>query len=88
MAKPKSHKGLLKRIRITALGKVTFKGANSGHLRSHKTGKQLMSYRRKNVAKAGDMRRLQRILHRRLKPVGYQPEKPVVAAEGSPVAVA
>ena len=70
MPKLKSHKGLLKRIRITGKGKVSFHKANAGHLRSGKGGKKLRNLRRKNIAKAGDIGRLEKILHRRLKPVG------------------
>ena len=68
MSKLKSHKGLLKRIKVTAKGKVKFKKAFTGHLRSHKTGSKLMQLRGKSVAKAGDMNRLERMLHRPLTP--------------------
>jgi large subunit ribosomal protein L35 len=70
MPKLKSHKGLLKRIKVTGRGKVSFHKANSGHLRSGKGGKKLRNLRRKNIAKAGDVVRLERMLHRPLKPVG------------------
>jgi large subunit ribosomal protein L35 len=70
MPKLKSHKGLLKRIRVTGRGKVAFHKANSGHLRSGKGGKKLMSLRKKSIAKSGDMNRLEKMLHRPLKPSG------------------
>ena len=70
MPKLKSHKGLLKRIKITAKGKVKFKKAFTGHLRSHKSGNELMRLRGKNIAKAGDIPRLERMLHRKLKAAG------------------
>jgi large subunit ribosomal protein L35 len=70
MSKLKSHKGLLKRIRVTAKGKVKFKKAFTGHLRSHKSGSKLMELRGKSTAKAGDMNRLQKMLHRTLTPGG------------------
>lgn len=66
MPKLKSHKGLLKRIRITGTGKVKFKKAFTGHLRSHKSGSTLMKLRSKALAKAGDIRRLEGMLHRPL----------------------
>jgi large subunit ribosomal protein L35 len=69
MPKLKSHKGLLKRIRITGRGKVAFHKSQSGHLRGAKSPSQLRKYRRKNIAKAGDIRRLEKMLHRPLKPV-------------------
>lgn len=72
MPKQKSHKGLLKRIRISAGGKVLFKRPNRSHLRSGKPAKRLMNLRRRMVAKAGDMNRLQLILGRRLKPAHYK----------------
>ena len=68
MPKLKSHKGILKRIRITATGKVKFRKAFNGHLRSHKTGQKIMALRRKSIAKASDVRRLERMLHRSLTP--------------------
>lgn len=70
MPKLKSHKGLLKRMKVTGRGKVSFHKANAGHLRSGKGGKKLRNLRRKNIAKAGDVVRLERMLHRPLKPVG------------------
>lgn len=66
MSKLKSHKGLLKRIRVTGKGKVKFRKAFTGHLRSHKSGSKLMQLRAKGVAKAGDIPRLERMLHRPL----------------------
>ena len=70
MPKAKSHKGLLKRIRITANGKVVFRKSNNGHIRSKKTGAKISELRSKGVAKAGDMPRLQKMLQRPLNPKG------------------
>ncbi len=64
--KHKTHKGLSKRIKITARGKVKFKPARSGHLRSKRSGQALMTLRKKKVLKAGDVRRLEKILDRHL----------------------
>ena len=69
MPKLKSHKGLLKRIRITGRGKVAFHKSQAGHLRSGKSPTKLRNMRRKSIAKAGDIRRLEKMLHRPLKPV-------------------
>ena len=66
MSKLKSHKALLKRVKVTAKGKVKFKKAFTGHLRSHKTGTKLMHLRRKSLAKSGDIPRLSKMLHRPL----------------------
>jgi len=62
----KTHKGLQKRIKISAGGKVLFKHARSGHLKSKRSGQARMGLRRKGVSKAGDVRRLEKILNRHL----------------------
>ena len=69
MPKMKSHKGLLKRVKITATGKVMFRKSGTSHLNSVSTGNQGRRLRQKGVAKRGDMSRLQGMLHRPLKPV-------------------
>lgn len=48
MPKMKTHKGLTKRIRISAKGKARYKKSNMGHLMSHKSGS-----RRRSLRKAG-----------------------------------
>ena len=58
MPKSKSHKGLLKRIKITKSGKVRFRRPHSRHLKSNKTGEQVRGYRKARFARAGDMGRL------------------------------
>ena len=40
MPKQKTHKGLAKRIKVTALGKIKHKCAGSGHLMSSKNAKR------------------------------------------------
>jgi len=42
----KTHKGLKKRVKVTATGKVTFHKHNKGHLLSNKSGKQKRKLRR------------------------------------------
>lgn len=69
MPKLKSHKGLLKRVKITAKGKVKFRKSGTSHLNSVSTGNESRRKRGKFVAKKGDMNRLQHMLHRPLKPV-------------------
>jgi large subunit ribosomal protein L35 len=69
MPKLKSHKGLLKRIRITAKKKVKFPQHGKRHINSHFTGAQVRKLRgRKKCAKGADMRRLEGMLHMRLTP--------------------
>ncbi len=69
MPKLKTHKGLLKRIKITANGKVKWKRAFSSHLNSHMSGKKIMALRGKRCAGPSDIPRLERLLHRKLKAV-------------------
>lgn len=62
MPKNKPNKGLLKRIRFTKGGRIKFRRAYGRHLRSHKRGKLMRSYRRPAYAKAGDARRVRAML--------------------------
>jgi len=66
MPKNKPNKGLVKRVRITASGRVKFGRAFARHRRSHKSGKLLRSYHRSAYAHPADVRRIAGMLHRRL----------------------
>ncbi len=66
MPKNKPNKGLLKRIRITKSGRVKSKPAFGRHLRSHKSGDTMRSYRKANYASSADVGRAARMLHRRI----------------------
>ena len=66
MPKNKPCKGLLKRIRFTKSGKVKFRRSFGRHLRSHKSGKLLRSYRRPAFAKACDVKRVRAMLFTRV----------------------
>lgn len=70
MSKLKPNKGLLKRVRITAKGKAKIGRAFGGHLRSHKTGKLMRSYRESNYVGSADIKRIGAMLHMRLKASG------------------
>ena len=67
MPKNKPNKGLVKRVRITASGRVKFGRAFARHRRSHKSGKLLRSYHRSAYAHATDIRRIASMLHRRIR---------------------
>ncbi len=67
MPKNKSHKGLLKRVKITKSGKIRFRKPNSRHLKSNNSGKSTRSYRIPQYARAGDMKRLGTLLFRPLR---------------------
>ena len=45
MPKQKTHKGLAKRVRVSARGKVKRQQAGRGHLMSHKAGKRVRGLR-------------------------------------------
>ena len=49
MPKMKTHKGLKKRIKITATGKVKHKRPNASHLMSGKSGSRVGHLRKKGV---------------------------------------
>jgi len=67
MPKLKGHKGLLKRIKVTATGKVKSKKSSTGHLKSNKTGDQIRTIRADRYIKASDIKRIERMLHRPLR---------------------
>lgn len=67
MPKNKSHKGILKRIRVTATGKVKHKKCGHKHLRSGKSGETDRDSRRPRYLSLGEAKRLEKLLHRRLR---------------------
>lgn len=67
MPKMKTHKGFLKRIRITKTGKVKHNKAGYKHLRSHKSSDRLRRLRKGSLMSTPDARRLSRLLGRRLR---------------------
>lgn len=69
MPKAKTHKGLMKRVKITARKKVKYRKPNTGHLLSSKSGQRRMRLRRKGLAKRGDIKRLEKMVGFGLTPV-------------------
>ena len=67
MPKLKSHKGLLKRIKITGRGKITHRRRGKSHLNSVLTGKRSRQLNRTAVADKTVAKKLERVLHMRLK---------------------
>ncbi len=51
MPKLKTHKGMKKRFKVSANGKVKHKRCGSSHLMSHKSGKQVRRLRKKSTLK-------------------------------------
>lgn len=65
--KMKTHKGIKKRFKVSATGKVGHKRCGSSHLNSHKSGKKIRRLRRKTYLKApADAARLRRALQVRI----------------------
>ncbi|MFG0325802.1 MAG: 50S ribosomal protein L35 [Phycisphaerales bacterium JB037] len=67
MPKTKSHKGTLKRIRISKTGKVRHRSANHKHLSSHKSSKRLRQLRKDRYLAGPDAKRYEKLLYRRLR---------------------
>lgn len=67
MPKNKSHKGLLKRIRISKTGKARHRSAYHKHLSSGKSGKRLRQLRKDRYMAGPDAKRLEKLLFRRLR---------------------
>jgi len=67
MPKNKTHKALLKRIRITKSGKVRHNKSGYKHLRSHKSADRLRRLRRGSMMSSSNTRRLSKLLFRRLR---------------------
>ena len=68
MPKLKLHKGLKKRVKVTAKGKVKYSKPGKNHINSHMNGTEIRSKRNKNIAKSGDIKRLEKMLNTRLTP--------------------
>jgi large subunit ribosomal protein L35 len=82
MPKNKSHKGLLKRIRISKTGKIRHRSANHKHLRSGKGGKKLRQYRRDPFMASADGKRLEKLLFRRIR--GREQSRATIRRNPSP----
>ncbi len=65
MPKLKTHKGIKKRFKVSATGKVSHKRCGSSHLMSHKNGKQVRRLRKKTtLTVAAEAQRLRRAVHK------------------------
>ncbi len=66
MPKMKTHKGMKKRFKVSATGKVSHKRCGSSHLNSHKSGKRIRRLRKKSTLNvARESRRIRNaMLHR------------------------
>ncbi len=67
MPKNKSHKGTLKRVRITKTGKVKHKHAFSGHFKGRKSATRLRRLRQNKCLASSEAKRFEKLLFRRLR---------------------
>ena len=64
MPKLKTHKGMKKRFKVSANGKVQHKRCGSSHLMSHKSGKQVRRLRKQSTLNvAAESRRVRSAVH-------------------------
>jgi large subunit ribosomal protein L35 len=72
MPKLKTHKGIKKRFKVSANGKVSHKRCGSSHLMSHKSGKQVRRLRKKSTLQvSAEAKRMRRAVQKR---EGSQPQ--------------
>jgi len=63
MPKLKTHKGMKKRFKVSATGKVSHKRCGSSHLNSHKSSKRIRRLRKPtNLKVAAEVRRIRTAL--------------------------
>jgi len=79
--KVKSHKGVLKRIKVTARGKVRFGKTRKSHLMSHMSGDKVRRLRQPSYARSGEIKRLERLLGRPLMSQEQHEREQAIAAE-------
>ncbi len=58
MPKQKTHKGMKKRFKVTASGKVTHRNSNRGHKLSHKSPKRKRHLRTDNIIVAAEAKKI------------------------------
>lgn len=62
MPKMKTHKGIAKRVKVTATGKVLFRRPGRRHLLSAKSAKRRRALRRVRVASPADAAKFKKLL--------------------------
>ena len=84
MPKLKTHKGMKKRFKVSATGKVSHKRCGSSHLNSHKSGKRVRRLRKSTQLKvSAESRRIRFALldHQNVNPETVHAEKLAAVAE-------
>ena len=85
--KMKTHKGVKKRFKVSANGKVSHKRCGSSHLNSHMSGKRIRRMRKKSFVKVGaEAQKLRRAVQKREVLTIEAP--PATEAEAAPEAAA
>ncbi len=62
MPKMKTHRGAVKRFKVTGSGKIKKSNAYKSHLLESKTSKRKRSLRKAEIISSGDERRVKRML--------------------------
>jgi len=83
MPKNKSHKGLLKRIRITKTGMVKTPRAGGRHLKSHKSPTRVREYRKPRYVSAAEAGRIGAMLNRHVRSAEHAEAAKKAARESS-----
>jgi large subunit ribosomal protein L35 len=86
MPKLKTHKGMKKRFKVSATGKVSHKRCGSSHLNSHKSGKRIRRLRKSTQLKVtAEARRVRFALidKQNVNPQNVHAEKLAALAEGA-----
>jgi large subunit ribosomal protein L35 len=81
--KLKTHKGIKKRFKVSATGKVSHKRCGSSHLNSHKSGSKIRKLRKKSFLKvSAEAHRLRRAIRERIsaQPDAIEAEKQAALA--------
>jgi large subunit ribosomal protein L35 len=83
----KTHKGMKKRFKVSATGKVSHKRCGSSHLNSHKSGKRIRRLRKKSTLNvSAENRRIRNAMLTRqsTNPLGVEAAKQAaLAAKGA-----
>jgi large subunit ribosomal protein L35 len=61
--KLKTHKGIAKRVRVSARGKLKYKPPGKSHLMSGKSGDEVRGLRKSSVMEGKEARKLKSLLH-------------------------
>ena len=81
MPKLKTHKGMKKRFKVSATGKVSHKRCGSSHLNSHKSGGKIRKLRKKSfLTVSAEAHRVRRALKTRQ---STQPDAVAIAREAA-----